>query len=665
MRVSLSSSLHLDHGLMNLDAPPGSRPPMQAFVPVGLLSLKAAADHAGVDADVRVIELNGAINRGDIVNDDRLHEHIVDAIQKPGDDVVGLMTDADSLIHTLLIARRVKERDPRTRVCLGGPASSPIADVILQRFPYVDLVVRGEGEETFVDLLRALDRGRGMDEVAGLTWRDRERVIANPERPVAEVDDLPIPAWDAYEMTAGAPLYLDVGRGCPFRCRFCATAPFWRRRYRMKSTDRIVEEMSLVRNRFGRRHVNFSHDIFTCDRQWTLSFCERMTRESLGMTWSCSTRTDIIDPFTLERMAEAGCVEIYFGIESGSQETQQVIDKGLDLSWSREIVRATVAAGIRPVTGFIVGHPTETRETLADTLAKYFEFLEIGKVRAHLFTLCPFPEAPMYRQYAATVDRPAEYADLPMHENVAAEFYAMRDASRDVFVSNFRYSTPDVPEEWVDATEELSCHLVVLKALWPLLLPYYTSPLDWYEQWVQWIVARNDRYRTGTRFPHQGNAYDLLDFAQEELDRLGLAESDVAELVQYERLKLDARLLDGPLPRAVAVPPLGVTSVVSMRCRYLAQPFRYELAPLLAGHRVDEASAAPTWVVFAKTEDAFIDTLQTGARGKRLLDLAGSAPRAVSELAETLEVEFGTQPTDTFALVQSLQRRGYLEEVRP
>lgn len=662
MQVSLSTSLHLNHGTLNLDAPPGSRPPMQDFVPIGLLSLKAAADSAGLGAGIRIIELNGMINRGELRNGERLHDRIADAVHLPGDDLVGFMTDADSLIHTLLTARRVKERDPRTRICLGGPASSPIADRILERFPYVDFVARGEAEGTFVALLQTLAAGLPPAGVLGLTWRDGQRVVVNPDRPLLDVDDLPVPAWDAYDMSLGAPLYLDVGRGCPFRCRFCATAPFWKRRYRMKSTDRIIGEMAAVRDRFGRRHLNFSHDIFTCDRHWTLSFCERLAHENLGMTWSCSTRTDIIDPFVLERMAEAGCVEIYYGIETGSQSTQEAIDKGLDLAWSREIVRATVNAGIRPVTGFIVGHPNETPETLADTLDRFFEFLDIGKVRAHLFTLCPFPEAPMYRDHARTIERPAEYADLPMMPDVEAEFVALRDAHRDVFASNFRYATPGVPAAWIDASEELSCHLVVLKALWPLLLPYYDSALDWYARWVEWIVARNERHRPGTRFPHQGNAYDLLDFAEEEITRLQLSGSDVEALVQYERGKLDARMLHEPPRRRESAAPIAPATVVTTRCRYLAQPFRYDIAPLLAGQRVAEARSDATWVVFGKIDDAFIDTIQTGPSGKRLLELAAT-PQPVRELAGALEREFGTDPADTLHLVQSLRRRGFLEEV--
>ncbi len=658
MQVSLSSSLHLDHGALGIDAAPGDQPIMQAFVPVGLLALKAMADREHIDADVRVVEINGMINRGQIRNGNHFHDAIVDAIWQPNDSLAGLMTDADSLMHTVMLARRIKMRNPRTRICLGGPGSSSISKLMLERFPFLDFIVRGEGDETFVELLRALEQKREPRDVLGLTWRHGDDVVENGSRPLADCDSLPIIAYDAYDMSTGAPLYLDVGRGCPFKCRFCATAPFWGRRYRMKSTDRIIEELLLVRDRFARRHVNFSHDIFTTDRKWTLSFCERLAAANLGMTWSCSTRTDVIDPHMLEAMARAGCVEIYYGIETGSQETQAFISKGLDLGWSREIVRATAACGIRPVTGFIVGHPNETRESLGETVDRFFDFLNVGRVRAHLFTLCPFQGAPLYRDYGATIDRVAEYNEIPLTAAAADELCNLRDEHRDVFASVFRFATPGISSDLVDASEELSCHLVVLKAIWPLLLPYYESALDWYERWVAWIVARNNGIATRSRLRHQGNAYDLLDFVVEELDRLALQDSDIAALVVYERMKLDARALAGPAPRSVSLARLSESSVLGPRCQYLTGAFCYDVQRLLLGYRSEPRD--PSWIIFAKVDDASIDTVHASANAARLLELAAS-PTPLSTLADQLERELGLPSIATRQIADALTQRGILE----
>jgi radical SAM superfamily enzyme YgiQ (UPF0313 family) len=658
MKISLSSSLHLDHANLSLDQRPGDQPIMQSFVPVGLLSLKACLDRASLDAEVRVIELNGMINEGSIRNNESFYDQIVDVILDRDDDLVGLMTDSDSLTHSILLAKMVKERSPNTRICLGGPAASPIGSLLLERFPFVDYVVRGEGELTFVDLCRALLSHRSPADILGINWRDGSRVLTNPNRAVIEnVNDLPMPAFDSYDMQSSAPLYLDVGRGCPFKCRFCATAPFWDRRYRMKTIDRIIEEMILVRDRFGRTHVNYSHDIFTCDARWTAEFCQRLAAANLAMTWSCSTRTDIIDALLLSLMAKAGCVEIYYGIETGSQATQATICKNLDLDVSREVVRTTAAVGIRPVTGFIVGHPTETRESLGDTLERFFEFLRIGGWRAHLFTLCPFHESPMFSLYKDTIRRRAQYFDIALAEPSATHIEELERTHRDIFASLYRYDSPLVPARLVDASEELSCHITVLRSIWPLLLPYYESALEWYTRWVEWIEAYNEGHRTESRLSAQGNAYDLIRFVKGELSRLNLDDSDLAELVRYEEAKLDARGLPSPRPLKVSQNALTPSTLLKRRCGYLALSFQYDLRSLLAGTRSNRLTEQH-WVIVAKTENDLVDSLETNELAVEFLRLA-DRPISVEELLSDVE---GVQKNG-IRVLQQLRQRGLLYEV--
>jgi radical SAM superfamily enzyme YgiQ (UPF0313 family) len=293
------------------------------FVPTGLLSLKAFADRAGLDCTIAVTEVNRLVNGGLAPDAEDFHSRLARAICTDDTEFVGLMTDADSLHHSVAIATEIKSAFPRTQVCLGGPAATPLAAKLLSRFECIDFVVRGEGEETLVELLRCLGMNAQLFDIKGLTLRHDGKVVATPDRPVLPtLDSLPVPAFEAYDMAGGAALYLDVGRGCPFKCTFCSTAPFWKRAFRMKSIGRIIQEMALVRDRYGINHINFSHDLFTGNMRWVERFCEDLAAANLMMTWSCSTRTDLIDGKLLERMAGAGCVEIYYGIDSGSQESR-------------------------------------------------------------------------------------------------------------------------------------------------------------------------------------------------------------------------------------------------------------------------------------------------------------------------------------------------------
>lgn len=658
MKVSLATSLHLDHGTMTLDHEPGDPLPMQSFVPTGLLCLKAYADHAGVDADIRVTELNGLINGGFIPNDDMFYERLTDTILRPDDGMVGLMTDADSLHHTVTMARLIKQRSPETLVCLGGPASSPIPELVLERFGFIDMVVRGEGELTFTELLRCLGDKEPPGAIEGLTWRDGDRIVNNPARQVMpDLDTLPMPSFEAHGMDPDAPIYLDVGRGCPFRCHFCATAPFWNRRFRMKSIDRIVEELTLLRDRYHRNHVGFAHDIFTTNREWTLRFCQQLIDESVGMTWACSTRTDIIDREVLEAMSAAGCVEIYYGIETGSQQMQKAIHKHLDLDRSRDVVATTAAAGIRPVTGFIVGYPMETRETFNATLTRFFEFLQVGGYRAHVFTLCPFQEAPMYAE-GYKINRRAAYFEMPLTRYAATFGEDLRTTHPDIFTSLYRFDTTEVPASLVDGTEEIASRLVVLKSLWPWLLQHYDSPLEWYERWITWIEEHNAEHRPATALPYHGEIDDMLDFIAEELVRLGVADTPVSSLLRYEREKLRASReltnFPGRESDATRADDLTPDTVLTRGCDYLVTPLDHDLSTLLSTGEIRPAHGR--MAVFAKVEGEDLTTLQVGEQAGRILTRT-QRPRRIADL---------TRGGDTEALmpiVRGLVQRGLLMHV--
>ncbi|WP_212910347.1 B12-binding domain-containing radical SAM protein [Streptomyces sp. TS71-3] len=633
MRTGLISSMHLNHGGMSLHTGPGDPMPMQTFVPVGLLSLKAAADSTGVPAAIDVVEVNRLLVDGTIPNTDALYDDIAAAALAAGDDLVGLMTDADSLTHTVLIGQAVKRRSPETLVCLGGPAVTPISAEFVERFPWADFIVRGEGELTFAELLRTLHAGGDPADVRGLTYRRKGEAVVNPERPlVKNMAELPWPAYYAFDMTTDANLYLDVGRGCPFKCSFCATAPFWERRFRMRPIDDIVRQMEYVRKEFGRTSVNFSHDIFTCDRNWTHRFCDELIARDTGVTWGCSTRTDVIDAGLLEKMGAAGCEEIYYGIESGSPRMQRWIKKNLDLDHCLEIVRATKAAGIRPVTGFIVGYPTETRETFDETLTRFFQFLREGEGRSQLFTLVPLHQSPMYKTYEHTLDRQAEYYDAPVTESRAARIQQYRAEHKDIFCTDFRFASPDIDGALVDAAEELSGHVVVLASLWPRLLAHYDSPLDWYERWVRWIERYNAEHSPGTRYRHQCEPRDLLVFAQEETRRLGIEDSPVGALVRYEMMRLDAAGLPAPGPRPNAS-TVGPDSALRPG-DFLGAQFPYDLQELLRGEPTRQDPDGGAYVVTRKSAADKIETIQLGRAARGLLERADGRRTARELIAE-------------------------------
>src|SRR6516225_9712515 len=313
--------------------------------PIGILSLAAVVEARGITP--RILDLN------------RLHfEHswpsrhqyrrvdfcsfTVGKLSSFELDVVGLSTMCSTYPLSLRIARELKRARPWLTIVLGGPQASVVDTLTLEAFPFVDVVVRGEAEETFPRVLDALKGKDQLKDVPGITFRDRGKVIRNPNAPViADLDSLPLPAFHLYPgMEKGRYIPLEMGRGCPFSCMFCSTNDFFRRRFRLKSPWRLLEQMTFLAHAYGITRFDLIHDMFTVDRRRVIDFCETLLRSGTAFAWNCSARTDCVDEELVALMSKAGCRGIFFGIETGSPRMQKIIDKGLDLNDSAERVRS-------------------------------------------------------------------------------------------------------------------------------------------------------------------------------------------------------------------------------------------------------------------------------------------------------------------------------------
>jgi hypothetical protein len=239
-----------------------------------------------------------------------------------------------------------------------------------------------------------------------------------------------------------------------------------------------------------------------------------------------------------------------------------------------------------------------------------------------------------------------------------------------VCASTYRYAV-SLPSRLIAACEEISPHLVVLKSVWPLLLAHYDSPSEWFARWVDWIERENARRCAGTRYRHQGDARDLVRFISAELTRLHLAGSDVADLVSYERLKLEAALF--PSPPAVpgeSLAPLSADTVIVSRCAYVADRFHHDLRTLVAGQSAEEAAPSlERHVVCFKDPRGDLRAVQLSGFGRLVLDLVDK-PRRIGDLFEAVASE-AIEPTEEgtairragLHMVQQLITHGLVQEV--
>jgi radical SAM superfamily enzyme YgiQ (UPF0313 family) len=286
---------------------------------ISLLAVVQTAGHEGLLYDPKL-----ALAEGRLQLDERLYRQIAHDLVMLEPDVVGLTSLGCNFICTLKVAQHLRRMAPEVPSLLGGPHATILDRSILERYPVFDAVLRHEAEATLPAVLSRLRRG-DLRGIPGVTFRDGGQIVVNPGAPLIDnLDELPVPSYDHYpiERLDLRWLRVEAGRGCPFMCTFCSTASFFGRSYRLKSPGRLCGELDALHSRYGIRSFSLQHDLFTVNREKVLAFCDEVADR--GYEWKCSARMDCVDAGLLRAMADAGCREVYFGVETGSPRLQHL-----------------------------------------------------------------------------------------------------------------------------------------------------------------------------------------------------------------------------------------------------------------------------------------------------------------------------------------------------
>ena len=284
-------------------------------------------------------------------------------------DVVGVYCMATMRDDALWFARRLRGRC--ALLVAGGPLPTCAPEAFLDDF---DVVVRGEGEQTMVDVLAAHAAGADPGAVPGAVTA--AGAAAAPRPLAADLDALPFPARDLLPNAAyirhGRRRYgyavttVMASRGCPFACEFCSNVVFGDS-YRERSPASVVDEIEQALA-LGYDRVAFADDVFTLRAERVAAMCVEIERRGLRVAWECLARVDGIDAATATRMRRAGCRTVFFGIESGSDEILRLMRKGITAARAREAVWAAHQAGLEVGAFFILCYPGDTNETVLETL---------------------------------------------------------------------------------------------------------------------------------------------------------------------------------------------------------------------------------------------------------------------------------------------------------
>lgn len=318
-------------------------------------------------------------------------------------DVVGISCFTFNRSASLELARLVKAERPEATIVMGGPHATHAGASILAGHDEVDVCVAGEGEITLERLVRTLGEQGDPASIPGLFVRRAggEVVSTGAAVPIVDLDALPFPALypDGYGVDPRAQYpYIVTSRGCPAECTFCSSPEFWGSRVRFRSAVNILDELELLKQRFGLLYVSFRDDVFALHRTRVLDLCRGMVERRLGLLWDCQTRVAAIDEERLVWMKRAGAMIVQYGIESGSQPVLDRLRKGQTLAQVDAAAATTRRVGLVLSIYLITGVPGEGEDDLAATEAM------VRRIRPHdgiVTPLAVFPGTSLWEEYRA------------------------------------------------------------------------------------------------------------------------------------------------------------------------------------------------------------------------------------------------------------------------
>lgn len=310
--------------------------------------------------------------------------------------VVGATCSTLNYKIAVRILKQCKNIDPNVVTLIGGPHVSFAAAEVIKSNPWIDVVVRGEGDHTVLNLAAVLRDAEDLSKVPGIAFRNNGSIkLTEPQSLIRDLDELPMPARHLLPLSTyralGQPCTVVTSRGCPYGCIFCSAPKMFGRGVRFRNPKLVVDEIEHLREDLGFKNINIVDDTFTVKPEHVQGICEGIIDRKLDISWSVYSRVDTINPKMLRLMKDAGCSWMCFGLESGSQTILDTIRKGITVAQSREAVRMANEAGINVLVSFILGLPGENPGTASETVGLAKELFKTYGVSYGFHILAPMP----------------------------------------------------------------------------------------------------------------------------------------------------------------------------------------------------------------------------------------------------------------------------------
>ncbi len=354
---------------------------------------------------------------------------IISDISKLRPRFVGLaafVTDYDAVVD---LARRIRRNYDGTIMVGNAHASISPEDFLFEDSPF-DLVVRGEGELTVSEIIEKYQTNRNNDDIKGIAYRMNGRLVQTPNRELMDLNECGMPAYHKIDMTwytkpgktiirrlAAVAAVIYLGRGCPFHCTFCASNSVWQANDRVpgqpflrkRPMSHVIEDLRMLQEHYGFDFFYILDDTFGVVEQDIIDFCNAYRESGLKMLWAAETRVQCIQKETIVRlMKESGCVQLDFGVETGSERLLKVIKKNSTVDETISAFDLCRVHEIRTFANILLNLPTETREDLGATVRLLARirptYISVGVTQ-------PYPGTEIFRNLRGPVTR-AEYGQL-------------------------------------------------------------------------------------------------------------------------------------------------------------------------------------------------------------------------------------------------------------
>ena len=344
---------------------------------IGAVSAKKGFDTFGIDAKYEGIN----------------NKEVIERISKINPKIVGFTARTPDIKEAENMAKYIKERNPKTKIVVGGAHVTGLQKRVLEECKYFDVGICGEGEVTFSDVLDHYKYEKIiLRDIQGIIYRENSNIAkTEPREKIKDLNTLPYPKWDLFKTSSDLSIF--TSRGCPYKCKFCQRV--MGNKVRVMSPERVIEEMTYNIDKHKARFFQIEDEVFGLNKKWMYKTLDLMITKGIHkkVKWFANSRVNVADYDMYKKMKEAGCIGVGFGVESGNQNILDNINKGIKLEQVVEAVRKAKKASLGVNAFFILGHPYETKKTIKDTI-KFASKLNTDSVSFGI--MVPYPGTEIY-----------------------------------------------------------------------------------------------------------------------------------------------------------------------------------------------------------------------------------------------------------------------------